>query len=217
MHTADDLDRLYPAHLAHQRVLAGRALAAADCGALAIGAGRHKYRFLDDQPDPFVANPHFKAWVPVLDAPGSLLIFVPGRRPTLVFHQPEDYWHKPPGLPDGAWVDEFDLQVIRHPDEARAYIPPRAAFVGEAFAGMDDWGFASSNPARLLEVLHFARAVKTPYEIACMRRASTVGVRAHRAAARAFEEGGSEYEIHLEYLAASATRRTSSRTPTSSP
>ena len=28
-----------------------------------------RYRFLDDQPDPFVVNPHFKAWAPVLDPP----------------------------------------------------------------------------------------------------------------------------------------------------
>jgi Xaa-Pro dipeptidase len=36
-----------------------------------------------------------------------------------------------------------------------------------------------------------------------MRVASTIGARAHRAALRAFEAGCSEYEIHLEYLAAS--------------
>ncbi len=203
MHTAEDLDRLYPAHLAHLKALAGRALAAVDCSALAIGAGQSKYRFLDDQPDPFVVNPHFKAWVPVLDAPGSLLLFVPGRRPVLYFHQPEDYWHKPPTLPAAPWVDEFDLQVVRSPAEVRTHIPPRTAFVGEPRADVEEWGFAAVNPPALLDLLHFARATKTPYELACMRRASIVGARAHRAAMHAFEGGCSEYEIHLEYLAAS--------------
>jgi Xaa-Pro dipeptidase len=203
MHTVEDLDRLYPEHLARLKAHAGRALAAADCGALAISAGRSKYRFLDDQPDPFIVNPHFKAWVPVLDAPGSMLVFVPGRKPTLLFHQPEDYWHKPPGVPDERWVDEFDLHVIRSPADARSHIPPRAAFIGEPFPDADEWGFAATNPPLLLDILHFARAAKSPYEITCMRLASLVGARAHRAAVRAFEGGASEYEIHLEYLAAS--------------
>ena len=203
MHTADDLDRLYPAHLAHVKGLAGRALAAVDLGALAIAAGRSKYRFLDDQPDPFIANPHFKAWVPVLDAPGSMLVYVPGRRPLLLFHQPEDYWHKPPTLPDERWLDEFEVTVIRSPGEARQHIPPRTAFIGEPLADAGEWGFAATNPPALLDLLHFARAVKTPYELECMRRASRVGARAHLAAARAFEGGASEYEIHLDYLAAS--------------
>ncbi len=203
MHTSDDLDQLYPEHLAKLQALTGHALASVDCGAVAIGAGHAKYRFLDDRTDPFAVNPHFKAWAPILDAPGSFVIFVPGRKPTLLFHQPEDYWHKPPALPDGRWMDQFDVHVLRHPAEAREYIPPRTAYVGEPFEGAGDWGFAASNPRPLLDRLHFARASKSAYELACMRRASAIGARAHRAAVRAFEGGASEYEIHLEYLAAS--------------
>ena len=208
MHTTEELDQLYPAHVARLQALAGRALATVDCGALAIGAGRSKYRFLDDQPDPFIVNPHFKQWVPVLDAPGSLLIVVPGRKPTLLFHQPEDYWHKPPALPEGAWTDQFDLHIIRNPAEARTRLPPRTAYVGEASPQTDSWDFTATNPQPLLDLLHFARAAKSPYELACMRRASLVGARAHGAALRAFEGGASEYEIHLEYLAASGLMET---------
>ncbi len=203
MQTADDLDRLYPAHVAALQGRVGRALVSIDCGALAIGAGLTKYRFLDDRPDPFAVNPHFKAWVPILDAPGSFVICVPGRRPTLLFLQPEDYWHKPPSLPDGVWLDQFEVHVLRHADEARAFMPPRTAYVGEVFTGAEEWGFAALNPPALLDLLHFARAAKTEYELACMRRASTIGALGHRAALRAFEGGASEYEIHLEYLAAS--------------
>lgn len=203
METADELDRLYPAHVAALQRRVGRALAGIDCGALAIGAGHLKYRFLDDRPDPFAVNPHFKAWVPILDAPGSFLLCVPGRRPTLLFVQPEDYWHKPPSLPDGEWLDQFDVKVLRRAEEARDHIPPRTAYLGEVFPGIDDWGFQLQNPPALLDPLHFARAEKTPYELACMREASRVGALGHRAALRAFEGGASEYEIHLEYLAAS--------------
>ncbi len=202
MHASEDLDQLYPEHVAKLQSRTGHALARIDCGALAIGAGRAKYRFLDDRPDPFAVNPHFKAWVPILDAPGSFLICVPGRKPLLLFHQPEDYWHKPPVLPDGRWMDQFEVKVLRDPGDARAHIPPRTAYVGEPFDGADDWGFSVSNPRALLDDLHFARAAKTPYELACLREASRLGARAHRAAHRAFAAGASEYEIHLEYLAA---------------
>ena len=49
----------------------------------------------------------------------------------------------------------------------------------------------------------FARAVKTPYEIACMALATAAGVRAHQVAEVGFRSGASEYEIHLAYLRAS--------------
>jgi Xaa-Pro dipeptidase len=147
MNASDDLDQLYPEHVAKLQARTGQALAAVDCGALAIAAGRPKYRFLDDRPDPFAVNPHFKAWVPILDAPGSFLVCVPGRKPVLLFHQPEDYWHKPPSLPDGRWMDQFEVRVLRRPEDAREHIPPRTAYVGEPFEGAEEWGFTVSNSA----------------------------------------------------------------------
>ena len=203
MDSADALDNLFPGHLVALTSTANRALQAADGGALVIGAGFPKLRFLDDQPDPFTVSPHFKAWAPVANAPGSFVVHVPGRRPLLLFHQPKDYWHKPPTLPVGAWLDGFEVRVIRTPAEARGQVPARSVYVGEPFAGMEEWGFAAVNPPVLLEVLHWARAVKDPYELTCLRRAALAGARAHRAAAAAFEEGRSEYQIHLAYLGAS--------------
>jgi Xaa-Pro dipeptidase len=64
----------------------------------------------------------------------------------------------------------------------------------------------SVNPAELLASLHFDRAVKTGYELECMRRASALGVRGHAAALAAFRRGASEYEAHMAYLAAGAQR-----------
>ena len=203
MQKNDALDSLFPAHLAVMADTTTRALAAAGADALVIGAGFLQYRFLDDQTHPFVANPHFRAWAPIDDAPGSFLVLCPGHTPQLLFHQPEDYWHKPPALPPGTWLESFDVQLIREPAAARRYVPAGAVFVGEPFPGMDTWGFSAINPAPLMDVLHFARATKTPYELACLRRAAAAGARAHRAAAAAFVAGASEYEIHLAYLAAS--------------
>lgn len=208
MDTADDIDQLYGAHLARNGDISARALSASGAAALVVGAGLPHYRFLDDQPDPFVVNPHFKAWVPVLDAPGSFLIYVPGAKPVLLFHQPEDYWHKTPELPNAAWAESIDIRMIRAPEDARAHVPANSAFVGEPFAGSAGWGFASVNAAALLDHLHFARAVKSPYEVACMTRASLAAARAHVAAAAAFRSGASEYDIHLAYLEAAAHQET---------
>ncbi|HUO95532.1 MAG TPA: Xaa-Pro dipeptidase [Steroidobacteraceae bacterium] len=203
MDTTDALDALFPAHIKALTDVTGRALEAAGGQALVVGSGFVKFRYLDDQADPFVVSPHFKSWAPVLDAPGSFVIFVPGRKPVLLFHQPEDYWHKPPSMPSGAWLSAFDVRVIRHPADARGQVPAGATYLGEPFAGCEDWGFANFNPPALVNRLHWARATKTPYELACMRRAAAAGARAHRAAAEAFAAGASEYEIHLAYVEAS--------------
>ena len=203
MDTTATLDALFPAHVATLSATVSRALAAVGASSLVVGAGNARMRFLDDQPDPFSVNPHFKAWAPVLDAPGSFIVYVPGHRPELLFHQPQDYWHKPPATPSAAWLESFDVAILRNSAEARARVPAGSVYIGEPFAGCEEWGFAALNPPALLDRLHWARATKTPYELACMRRAAAAGARAHRAAATAFADGASEYEIHFAYLAAS--------------
>jgi Xaa-Pro dipeptidase len=126
-----------------------------------------------------------------------------------VFHQPADYWHKPPAVPTAAWTREFDLHVIRAPGDARALLGAerqRLAFVGEAPADVAAWGFAAINPAPLLAYLHYHRAAKTPYELACLREASRLGAIGHRAAADAYHAGASEYEVHQAYCSAIGLR-----------
>jgi Xaa-Pro dipeptidase len=94
--------------------------------------------------------------------------------------------------------------VIREPGEARKHVAqlPRCAFIGEWQAQFSDWGFAEKNPQELLHRLHYSRAIKTAYEVECMRRASTAAARGHRAAEAAFGAGESEYEIHVAYVRA---------------
>jgi Xaa-Pro dipeptidase len=62
------------------------------------------------------------------------------------------------------------------------------------------------NAPELLARLHYDRAVKTPYELECMRRATALGVLGHRAALVAFRGGASEYEAHMSYLEACVQR-----------
>ena len=205
----DSLDLRFPAHIAHVRACTERALEREGFDGVVIHAGRAGLHFLDDHGPTFQANPHFLWWAPLTEAPDSFIVYVPGRRPRLLFHQPADYWHKPPELPTGPWTQEFDLEVIRTPEAARALIDTarhRFAFIGAPVAEFDDWGFSTTNPAGMLAYLHYHRAAKTPYELDCLREASRLGARGHVAAAAAYYAGLSEYEVHQAYCSATGLR-----------
>jgi Xaa-Pro dipeptidase len=204
-----DLDSLFAAHVAELRHRADDALQAGACDGLVAYSGRPRYAFQDDRPYPFVVNPHFKHWVPVTDAPDCFVAYRPGARPLLCYYQPADYWHRPPQLPGGEWQREFDVHVVREVAKARELLGlgrARFAFIGEWQPEFDAWGFASVNPQAVIAHLHYARAVKTPYELACMRQASLLAARGHVAAREAFMAGGSEYDAHMAYCAAAGVR-----------
>jgi Xaa-Pro dipeptidase len=195
-----------PGYAGHVDVVKSRtdaALAKAGFDRLLVASGIEKMRFLDDMPYPFKANPQFKAWLPLVRHPHSWIAYTPGTRPILVYYQPDDYWHVPPSAPEGEWVDHFDIRVIAEPGEAAAILAPlasRAAIVGEPDAALP--GVVPNNPKVLLDALHYERAVKTPYELACMRRAQRHAARGHIAAREAFHAGQSEAGINAAYLAA---------------
>jgi Xaa-Pro dipeptidase len=92
---------------------------------------------------------------------------------------------------------------------ARAALPEdlsRTAYIGNATPELLTWGVAAVNPRELMRRLDYDRAVKSPYELACLRAANRLGARGHLAAARAFERGASEFEIELDFLAACGAR-----------
>jgi Xaa-Pro dipeptidase len=192
------IDQLYVPHLKALMLRTDKALAASGFDALVIRAGVPPVQFLDDQDYPFKVNPHFKAWVPIVDNPRSILIYVPGRKPTVLFYQPNDFWHKPGKLPVGSWTAALDWQVM--PDDSKA--SEQWAKHGQVAV----IGPGCANPPELLARLHFDRAVKTEYELACMRRANELGAGGHTAALAAFRAGRSEYEAHMSYLEACAQR-----------
>jgi Xaa-Pro dipeptidase len=192
------IDQLYVPHLKTLMQRTDKALAATGFDALVICAGAPPLQFLDDQDYPFKVNPHFKAWLPIIDNPRSILIHVPGQKPKVLFYQPNDFWHKAAKLPQGAWTSALDWQVM--PDDAKA---------GEQWAPLGRVaviGPGCENPQDLLARLHFDRAVKSEYELACMRRASELGARGHVAALAQFRQGRSEYDAHMGYLEACAQR-----------
>jgi len=205
------LDQLYAAHLSKLMQRTDLALAATGFDALVIHAGAPPVQFLDDQDYPFKVNPHFKAWVPIVDNPRSILVYSPGARLKVLFHQPNDYWHKAAAMPRAPWAAQVDVTPMDDPSKAGEHWIKlgRVAHIGPLSDGDRDAHRIDTealNPADLLARLHYDRAVKTDYELACLRRASALGARGHRAALAAFRSGASEYDAHMRYLEACAQR-----------
>lgn len=203
------LVELFSDHLAIVARRAARALEITGYEGLLIHSGTPLVAFLDDQTYPFRAHPPFKVWVPLADVPDCFVYFRPGAKPVLLFHSPEDYWHKPSRPPTAYWTAQFDIVPVADLNAARRALPgdlSRVAALGEPWAGSSDWNLAAFNPPALLFRLDFDRATKTPYELECLREANRIAVRGHIAAAEAFAAGASEFEIELAYLEACSAR-----------
>ena len=180
------------------------ALEFAGLDAAVVAAGAPREYFLDDLHVPFRTNPHFAQWYPDADCAHAALLIRPGQRPKLLFHQPRDYWHQPPAVPD--WAAQHmdvevhgDLEALERAIEAAMASSNRTAFVGEH--GPED-ATISINPALLLSQLHYHRAYKTEFEIDCMARANQRAAAGHLAAGQAFRDGMSEFDILVRYVAA---------------
>jgi Xaa-Pro dipeptidase len=210
-----ELGELYPAHIAAVCRRHDHALERAGASHAIIFSGAPKYAFLDDNTYPFRANPHFIGWVPLTGLPLSYIVYTPGEKPVLVYYQPHDYWHPVPGEPDGYWTSQFDIRVIHEFDDAVVHMPDdrdKCVLVGEIDDAGHAFGVERINPTTAINILHFARgSSKTPYELACMRLASRRAAVGHLAAAAAFDEGRSEFDIHQAYC--DATSHTDSELP----
>ena len=199
------LGELYAGHLDVVRARHDRALEEAGANCAVIFSGSARTAFLDDRAYPFVANPHFLGWVPRQALPLSYVFYQRGETPVLVYYQPRDYWHVVPGPPEGYWTDQFDIRIVHDPAEAQAHLPEiadRCIVIGEIDDTAAALGIERINPTVALNILHYARATKTEYELACMRLASRRAVLGHRAAEAAFRAGAAEFEIHRAYCAA---------------
>ena len=206
------LESEYGPHLAIMDQRLGEALHAAELDGAVVFAGDEKTVFRDDQAYPFQAEPYFKAWVPLTQAPGSFLRLVPGQRPMLVYKQLEDYWHEPPSDPEGYWTAHFDIRVVRTEADARKLSGAGARWVavGEAAVAAARHSGAGARPkvndAKFLTHLDYFRATKTRYEILCMQAAQLIAVRGHQAVAAAFGPGVSEFDLQQIYCGAMQQR-----------
>jgi Xaa-Pro dipeptidase len=204
-----ELGSTFGPHLQAVRARTAQALRACGYSGLLVHSGSLLTVFEDDRTYPFVANAPFKVWVPLSDAPDSFIWFEPDLRPRLIVHTPRDYWYKPADLPQGYWVEHFDVHGAEDLAAARALLPhdlSRAAYIGDPTPEITAWGPAAVNPRALMRRLDYVRAAKTPYELVCLRAASRLGARGHRAAARVFADGGTEFDIELAFLTACGLR-----------
>ena len=200
---------LFASHLEAVKKRSAAALSATGYDALLVHAGTPPLLFQDDHHLPFKVQAPFKVWAPLTDAPDSFVYFVPGRKPVLLLHAPVDYWHKSPELPRTYWSDAFDIVSCPDRAAARDALPrdmARTAFIGEPFAELVSWGVGSINPEHLIAQLDYARAAKTPYEVAALLEANVLGARGHAAAEKAFRAGGSEFDIGLAFMGACGLR-----------
>ena len=205
-----DYQAVYGAHVTEIRRRWEAALDAAGLEAAVVHSGTPMYSFLDDYEYAFRPNPHFLWWLPLTHHHDSVLLIRPGRRPLLLYYQPDDYWYLPPSDPEPWWADHFEIEVVRHTDDwaerARQALPGIAggavAAIGDAPSLGGVFDADRINPPALVDRIHVERTRKTPYEVACIQQAARLAARAHVAAEQAFREGESEYGIHLRYLAA---------------
>ena len=170
---------------------------------LVIHSGQSKVMFLDDNHYPFHVNPQFKAWLPVIDNPNSWLVVDGVNKPKLIFYRPVDFWHKVPPEPTAFWTEHFEIVMLQQANQVEKFLPydkDRYAYIGEFIEVARALGFSLVNPDRVLHYLHYHRAYKTDYELACMRAANATAITAHRAAEHAFLRGKSEFDINLAYL-----------------
>jgi len=202
----------YAAHVKQVQALWEGALEAENLQAALIHSGSPIVSFLDDYEYAFRPNPHFMHWLPLTSHPDSALLVVPGERPRLFFHQPDDYWYLPPADPEPWWAQHFDIEIVRDAEGWRSrlegHLSQRSldieemAAVGDAPSLPSLFAAQRINPKGLVDRIHIARTRKTPYEVGCIDRAARLAARAHLAAEQAFRAGESEFGIHVAYLAA---------------
>jgi Xaa-Pro dipeptidase len=199
---------LYPHHLQRLTNTTEQALLAESCDSLLIHSGAPKLAFLDDYHGPYKASPHFLWWLPLTQSPHCYLLIQTGNKPVLFYHLADDFWHVPPVAPNDFWCEHFDIHLcadlaaVKQALKTYQSSQQRRAWIGEDTELGRNLGIENINPQGLMHRLHFARAVKSDYEIACLRQANVIALDGHAAAKAAFMAGKSEFETHLAYLAA---------------
>jgi Xaa-Pro dipeptidase len=199
------LGELYPEHIQTVSARHDHALEQGGASHVVIYSGNPKIAFLDDYHMPYKPNPHFVSWAPLTKLPFSYIVYTPGETPVLIYFQPHDYWHVVPGAPDGYWTSQFDIRIVHSIDDVAAHLPEKrekCIFVGEIDDDALAFGIERVNPTATVNILHYARGIKTQYELAIMRLASRRGAIGHTAAEDAFRDGMAEFDIHRAYCKA---------------
>ena len=180
-------------------------------GAIVLSAGSQQFHFHDDQGPAFRPNPLMVQWIAKQHiGENAWLLFRQGTIPTLLFHQPDDFWHAPTQAPMHLH-QHLDIRVFSGLEALTNNLEQlltqhlgsqsKVAQISERDAPVTDR--CELNPPNVIHALHFQRACKTEHELSLMRQASIQAARGHRAAQAAFAGGASEFGVHLAFLEAS--------------
>lgn len=200
---------LYKQHVKQKWRITCKTLEVMGYDHLLIPAGSLLYPFRDDLNYPYRTNPYFKEWLHLNDRPGSLLLISSDKqRPILFLKEEIDFWDTAPDKLTDNINENFELQFFKTTEQLITQLKKlkNNAFIGETTVGELTTAFEDikpdTNPEPLLNRLDYARANKTAYEHQCLREATTIAAKGHKAAKQAFIAGKSEYEIHIDYLQA---------------
>ena len=203
--TGRDWSRLHGGHVEEWSRRFAAACDACQVDGCVIFSGEVQFRFRDDIEIPHVSEPYFRAWVPET-YPGAALVFVPGQRPRLICVRTHDFWTLPAPEPGGFWADRFDIRCVGSRTEALRALGDVSGLAAIGESAHRSMGFNSVNDAVLLAHLDFHRAIKTPYEVACIEEANRIAAQGHAAAQRVLRQGASEFELNQAYCSATGQR-----------
>lgn len=199
----NQLELEYPTHIAQLQQRTKQAITRENIEGVVIHSGQEIKAFLDDNAYPFKVNPHFKHWLPLLDVPNCWLIVNGEDKPTLIYYQPVDFWHKVIPLSESYWGEFFTIKLLAQASDVDKLLPydkKGFAYIGSHIEVAKALGFEIINPEPMLNYFHYHRAYKTTYEKVCLRQSNTLAVKAHKAAKDSFLKGSTEFEIQNAYL-----------------
>ena len=198
----------YAAHIDYLMTEWRRLMSENGFDTVVVYAGANQTYYGDDQEPPFHAYGHFLRWIPQSDCEHAVLVVAMDTEPELLWYTPSDYWYLPSDAPefcnDIFGVRTFgDLSELHETLHRLIKSSKNVAHIGKPTVTIDT-DLRSIANEKLIRQLDFRRAFKTEFEQRCIKEATSCGVLGHLAAAQAFMEGASEYQIHLAYLRASS-------------
>jgi Xaa-Pro dipeptidase len=141
---------------------------------------------VDDQSWPVKLTPHFSHWTPYRGSE-ALLEVLPGRRPVLYLNIHNSYWEGAAPSPENWSVDSFDVHEGTHDFIKIASTHLNTTFlIGDYWQQTDLMKQSNLQTTSYLDQLNRFRTQKSPYEVSCIKEASIIGARGHRAIKEAF-------------------------------
>lgn len=203
------MEQLYKKHLERLVNEAQDILEKESAEVMLIHAGSPAFYHADDQEVPFRANAHFKRFTPVSGPNHFLIVSKAYPSPLLVEFRPGDFWEEQTDNSPHWWRAHMEVRVAKNEEELKRVAveethgkqcliiadPKDSALIAS-------WGVAHGDAQHATSLLDFSRAIKTPYEIACIEQANEIAARGHRAVRDAFLTGATERELYHEYLRA---------------